>query len=67
MSASSNSKTSEKRFYVTLVYEDRPSERHTKLDPEEVMVEVYRALEKLLLGEPGLVSMIIGVERREGA
>jgi hypothetical protein len=39
-------------------------ESHTKLDPEEVMVEVYRGLEKLLLGEPGLVSMIIGVEEK---
>jgi len=52
MSATSDSKTSEKRFYATLVYEDRPSEKHAKLDPEEVMVEVYRGLEKLLLGEP---------------
>jgi hypothetical protein len=28
------------------------------------MVEVYRGLEKLLLVEPGLVSMIIGVEEK---
>jgi len=66
MNVTSDSKKSEK-FYATLVYEDRPSERHAKLDPEEVMVEVYRGLEKLLLDEPGLVSVIIGVGRREGA
>lgn len=49
---------------MTLVYEDRPSERHSNLDPEEAMVEAYRAFERLLLGDPELVSVIIGVEGR---
>ena len=31
------------RFFVTLLYKDKPSERHKNLDPEEAIVEAYAA------------------------
>lgn len=58
-------KVEARRFFVTLIYESKPSERRWNLDPEEAMAEAFGAFERLLKGtDPDLAAVTIGIEGR---